>query len=70
MKKRIVLALVLGAVLSLVIGSSAAFAHGGSVNPPPADRECRSFGNPSQFNASFGLNTAEVSNVVSWSHCD
>jgi len=30
MKKRIVLALVLGTVLSLVIGSSAALAHGGT----------------------------------------
>jgi hypothetical protein len=70
MKKRIVLGLVLGLVLALGLGGSAVFAHGGSVNPPPEEIECLGFGNPSQFNAKFGLTTAEVSNVVSWDHCD
>lgn len=67
--RKVVVGLVLGLLLVLGLGGTMASAHGGSVNPPPEDRECRGFGNPSKFHAAFGLTTAEVSNVVSWSHC-
>ncbi len=83
--KKLLIAFVLALVVSVLVIPTAAFAHGGNVNPlvpegSAADDhvDCRSleiYGNKDNGNSWFaakdGLLTAgENTDVVSWSHCD